>query len=93
MTTKWMPLMGTGLAVRFEILDEEQAMRNHGQTLDRLAARGGLSPDEALSIARRKNYERKAAAGALLDMAFMRPNAGGQVTPIGAPAPTGSTTP
>lgn len=29
---------------------EEQAKRNHGQTLEELAARGGLSPREAVAV-------------------------------------------
>jgi hypothetical protein len=29
---------------------EEQARRNHGQTLQRLAERGGLSPAEAVAV-------------------------------------------
>lgn len=34
--------------VRWELVEpwREQAMRNHGQTLERLAERGGLSPEE-----------------------------------------------
>jgi len=47
---KWMPILGTCMAVRFDALNERQAMRNHGQTLDRLAERGGLGPDEAAAI-------------------------------------------
>jgi len=29
---------------------EKQAIRNHGQTLDRLAERGGMCPSEILSV-------------------------------------------
>jgi hypothetical protein len=37
---------------------EGQAQRNHSQTLDRLAQRGGLDPDEALRvISRRKLFD------------------------------------
>lgn len=32
------------------MLSEKQAMKNHGQTLERLAERGGICPAEALSI-------------------------------------------
>ena len=31
-------------------MHEAQAERNHGQTLQRLAERGGLSPQEALAV-------------------------------------------
>lgn len=75
MTTKWMPLIGTGLAVRFELLDEEQAMRNHGQTLYRLSERGGIAPDEALAIAKRRKYEREPVIAALQALALMGSNA------------------
>lgn len=76
MTMEWMPLIGTGLAVRFEILDEEQAMRNHGQTLYRLSERGGLAPDEALAIAKRRKYEREPVIQALQALALMGSNVG-----------------
>jgi hypothetical protein len=39
----------SGLFVRFEHLNEEQASANHGQTLSRLAERGGLSASEMLA--------------------------------------------
>jgi len=60
MTTdrKLMPLMRTGLFIDFDLLDERQAMKNHGQTLTRLAERGGLSVCEALAIAQRRKWER-----------------------------------
>lgn len=35
---------------------EDQALRNHGQTLERLAERGGLSPREALCILDREGW-------------------------------------
>lgn len=56
--TKWMPIMGTGLAVRMDLLDERQAQINHGQSLDRLAERGGLGADEALDLAARRQWVR-----------------------------------
>ncbi len=37
---------------------ERQAMRNHGQTLERLAERGGLSPAEAVAIIEDRAFER-----------------------------------
>ena len=46
----WMPIMGTRLSIKFSLLSEEWAMRNHGQTLGRLAQRGGICPREAMAI-------------------------------------------
>ena len=41
--------------VDWSVLNREQAFTNHGQTLERLAERGGLSPDEIVAnIERRK---------------------------------------
>jgi len=53
---KWMPLMGTGLAVRMDLLNEHWAQKNHSQSLERLAERGGLSCEEALAIAERRQW-------------------------------------
>lgn len=53
----YMPLMGTGLAIRMTLLNEQHAQRNHGQSLQRLAERGGLSPDEALAIVERRAWK------------------------------------
>lgn len=38
--------------IPFEVIEphESQALKNHGQTLERLAERGGLSYDEALLV-------------------------------------------
>ena len=39
----WMPILhGPKLTVHFSFLSEEWAQRNHGQSLTRLAERGGL---------------------------------------------------
>ncbi len=38
---------------------EKQALINHGQTLDRLAQRGGLSPCEALAILSDRPWRRR----------------------------------
>jgi hypothetical protein len=51
-----MPVLGHPLAIRADILDAQQAMTNHGQTLERLAERGGLSLDEAAAIAERRRW-------------------------------------
>lgn len=53
----YMPLLGCGLAIRMDILNEAQAQKNHGQSLQRLAERGGLSPDEALAIVQRRAWK------------------------------------
>jgi hypothetical protein len=49
----YMPLIGTPLAIQFAVLDLEQAQQNHGQSLTRLAQRGGLAPFEALALVKR----------------------------------------
>jgi hypothetical protein len=50
---KVMPIMGTDLVLPMSLFraHEDQAHRNHGgQSLERLAERGGLAPFEALAI-------------------------------------------
>lgn len=44
---------------------EEQARRNHSQSLERLAERGGLSPCEAVAIMENREWHRMDAAAAL----------------------------
>lgn len=68
-TREWMPLLGTCLAVRMDFLHEDQAQKNHGQSLERLAQRGGLSPTEALAIAERREYKSKGLIEALKALA------------------------
>lgn len=55
-----MPIMGSILMseIPFAMISphEAQAQANHGQTLTRLADRGGLSPSEALSILDNKRF-------------------------------------
>lgn len=48
---EWMPIMGTWYRVSKHILSEEQAQANHGQSLKRLADRGGLAWCEAAALA------------------------------------------
>lgn len=74
MTREWMPLMGTGLAVRMSMLNEAQARLNHGQSLERLAERGGLGADEALAIAERRAWEKRGDIEALKALALMGSN-------------------
>ena len=56
---KWMPLGGTGLAIRMDLLNEEHAQRNHGQSLSRLAERGGIDLQEALAIIELRKWKRQ----------------------------------
>lgn len=44
--------------IRWDALNEEWAQKNHGQTLKRLAERGGLSPCEALANIERRQWTR-----------------------------------
>jgi len=55
----WMPLAGTGLAIRMDLLNEDHAQRNHGQSLSRLAERGGLDLQEALAIIELRQWKRQ----------------------------------
>lgn len=52
----WMPVLGHPLAIRAALLDRRQAEINHGQTLERLAERGGLSLSEAAAVALRRKW-------------------------------------
>ena len=63
----WMPLLGTmkGLAMRMDLLNETQAQRNHGQSLDRLAERGGLGASEAMAIAEMRAWRSMNATEAI----------------------------
>lgn len=57
MEVKKMKIMSKKLTwIPFDLLNEEWAGRNHGQTLDRLNERGGLGLDEALSIIERRKW-------------------------------------
>jgi hypothetical protein len=52
MSRETMPIMSSKhlKSMPMVMLDERQAMRNHGQSLKRLAERGGICPAEALAI-------------------------------------------
>ncbi len=50
--------------IRWDALNEEWADRNHGQTLTRLAERGGLSPCEALANIERRPWRSVALSAA-----------------------------
>jgi len=60
-----MPIMGATLLseIPFDMLvpHEAQAMRNHGQTLERLAQRGGLGTSEAVDILEGRRWGSSAA--------------------------------
>ena len=62
---EWMPVLGHPLAIRAELLDADQAMTNHGQTLERLAERGGLSLSEAAAIVDRRRWRELTADDAM----------------------------
>lgn len=49
----------SGPAVPWEMISphEEQAYHNHGQTLQRLAERGGLDPNEMLAVLTDSRYD------------------------------------
>ena len=74
MTPTWMPIIGTSLAIRGAALDNNQALKNHGQSLWRLAERGGVSPAEALAIAERREFSKMSDAEALKALALMMSN-------------------
>lgn len=76
---QWFPLIGTGLAVQRAHLDEQQAQRNHGQSLDRLAERGGLSPSEALAVINHQRWQHMSLKEALTELvALAKPVQHGQ---------------
>jgi len=52
MTRDSMPVMSSKYlkSMPMAMLNEKQAQKNHGQSLERLAERGGICPSEALSI-------------------------------------------
>lgn len=52
----WMPVLGHPLAIPAALLSAPQAMENHGQTLERLAERGGLSLQEAAALAEGRGW-------------------------------------
>lgn len=53
------PIMEGGPSVPWEVMEphEAQAQRNHGQSLLRLAQRGGLAPEEAWAVVNDIKYE------------------------------------
>ena len=66
----WMPLLDCkSMGVRMFVLSEEQAMKNHGQCLDKLASRGGLALSEAACLAARISYRDMSTAAAMTVLA------------------------
>lgn len=49
-----MKILGTELFINMDVLNEEWAQRNHGQSLERLNERGGLSVEEIMAIVERR---------------------------------------
>lgn len=54
------PILGTSFTIPWEAIapHEEQAMKNHGQTIKRLAERGGLDWVEALAVMEDRKWVR-----------------------------------
>lgn len=52
--SKYMKIHSTELFINMDVLNEEWAKRNHGQTLERLNERGGLSVEEIMAIIERR---------------------------------------
>lgn len=65
---KWMPIIGTPLQLSARVLSEEWAKRNHGQSLQRLAERGGLSLCEAAAVAGRRAWHKLSADDAIKEL-------------------------
>jgi hypothetical protein len=68
-TRKWFPILGTPFAINRSMLNEDQAKRNHYQSLDRLEERGGLGITEiTANIGGRKwrAQDNKEAADAII---------------------------
>ena len=53
---EYMPILGGVIFIRMNLLNEDWAERNHGQSLDRLAERGGLSMAEAAAIIQKRQW-------------------------------------
>jgi hypothetical protein len=53
---RYMPIMKTPFSIPFDLLNEQQALANHSQSLARLAQRGGLAAQEALAIVNRRRW-------------------------------------
>ena len=75
----WMPVLGHPLAIPAALLDARQAMENHGQTLERLAERGGLSLAEAAAVAERRRWRNMTADEALAALKNAGMQRGGRV--------------
>jgi len=45
-------------AIPISVLNDDWAQRNHGQTIERLAERGGIDVSEALAIIERRDWEK-----------------------------------
>lgn len=67
---RWFPIMG-GPPIPWSAMapHEAQAASNHGQTLERLAERGGLSPGEAVAVMSGRRWRRMSDADASSELA------------------------
>lgn len=57
---KRFPILGAGYSIPWDMIApfEQQAQKNHGQSLQRLAERCGLDPSEALAVLECRQWER-----------------------------------
>ena len=73
---KGMPILGRKDVAPFpwHLIEphSKQAMKNHGQTLERLAERGGLSPSELLAVMEDREWHRMDQDEALSRLATLR---------------------
>ena len=66
--TAWMPVLGYPLAIPISMLSPQQAISNHGQTLERIAERGGLSLSEAAALASGRAWRSMSLEAALAEL-------------------------
>ena len=59
-------------AIPINVLNEEWAQKNHDQTLDRLAERGGIDVSEALAIIERRNWEKLITSERVAELRLMQ---------------------
>jgi hypothetical protein len=62
---EYMPILHTPLRLVMRTLNEEWAQKNHNQSLERLADRGGLGLSEAAAIIERRKWRSMTDAEAL----------------------------
>jgi hypothetical protein len=75
-TPMWFPLLGTPFAIRWSLLDERRAQINHGQSLKRLAERGGLGVSEASAVIGNRQWVSQRERDAFAELLDATPPAG-----------------